>query len=90
MKETFRQYVDRVSRARHLLTTILAKHDFYHGAEMGYESSIEYIQTSDQRSVWVKKMLGGMADHCRGKALTAKCQALIVQDRVLPYRENEL
>lgn len=72
--ETFAEYVCRVSRALHLLAAVYAKKDFFEGFTYAAE-------------VLKKKHSANVA---RGIAIKAKTQGLIVHDRVLTGREDEL
>lgn len=72
--ETFAEYVCRVSRALHLLAAVSAKYNFY--AWFTYAS--EMLKKENAANV------------ARGIAIKAKTQGLIVHDRVLTNREDEI
>lgn len=72
--ETFADYVCRVSRALHLLAAGYAKYDFFRGVTYAVES------LGGKHSIGV----------ARRSALKAKTKALIVHDKVLTGREDEL
>lgn len=86
MKETWDEYVDRVIRAKHLFLGKLVGYYFWHGSCKGYEFSLEFLKENDP--AW--NQIGYMSNYCRRKALVEKTKALIAQDKVLTYREDEL
>lgn len=75
--ETFAEYVCRVSRALHLLAAGYAKYDFFRGVTYAVESLV------GKHSI-------GVVGVARRIALKAKTKALIVHDKVLTGREDEL
>ena len=72
--ETFAEYVCRVSRALHLLAAVYAKYNFYEG----FTYAAEKLKKEHAANV------------ARGIAIKAKTQGLIVHDRVLTNREDEI
>ena len=74
INETFTEYVCRVSRALHLLAAVYARKDFFEG----FTYAAEMLKKEHA------------ADTARGIAIKAKTQGLIVHDRVLTGREDEL
>ena len=72
--ETFAEYVCRVSRALHLLAAVYVKYNFYEG----FTYAAEMLKKEHAANV------------ARGIAIKAKTQGLIVHDRVLTGREDEV
>ncbi len=74
--ETWDEYVDRVSRARHLLLERYLEVCYYYGGSVAMK-------------IWLTKRLD-ILFRCKRLVIKAKTKALIVQDRVLTYREDEV
>lgn len=71
--ETWDEYVDRVSRARHVLLDNCQEFFYYHGVKVAAKMCNNF----------------GIYFYSKRQAIKAKTKALILQDRVLTYREDE-
>lgn len=89
MKETFEEYVDRVSRARHILLTVIEKADYFMGVSVGYKNVLLLLD-SENKAPFTKAAVEELSGVARRASLAVKTKALIVQDKILTYRENEL
>lgn len=91
MQESFEEYIDRVSRAHHLAAKVLIAYDFLRGTSVGYKSSLEYLKgLTDARVNMIREQIENMQGYSQRLALKAKTRAMIVSDRVLTYREEEI
>ena len=87
LNETFEEYMNRVSRARHLLLSLYAtQHDYFRGIARGYRSAKEFT-INDER---ITASLDDLSNYATRLSLYGKTAALVVQDRVLTYREEDL
>ena len=87
IKETFAEYVDRVSRARHVLMAgYSTQYDYFRGIVQGYSFAKELGLRSLAATVAVEELSG----FARRLSLHGKTMALVNQDRVLTYRESEV
>ena len=75
MKETWDEYVDRVNRARHVLLKNYQEVCYYYGACVAITLRLPEDQATQFR--------------CKRLVIKAKTKALILQDRILTYREDE-
>lgn len=85
MHETFEEYMDRVSRARHLREMAYSPYHYM----LGYGDALKKAQNL----VSEEKVAGAMnrvGNYMRRRSLKEKTAALIIEDRVLTYREDEL
>lgn len=74
MKEAWDEYIDRVSRARHhVLLDKYQEFFYYHGAKVAAKLCENF----------------GIYFYSKRQAIKAVTKALILQDRVLTYREDE-
>lgn len=73
--ETWDEYVNRVSRARHVLLDNYQEVFYYYGACVAMKLWLPEDHTTLFR--------------CKRLVIKAKTEALILQDRVLTYREDE-
>lgn len=91
MIESFADYIDRVSRARHILMSIYKQHDFLHGVSVGYANSQELVDVIGAGSKnGLSDTISNLESYARRLSLKAKTLGLVSQDRVLTYREEEL
>lgn len=89
MKETFEEYIDRISRARHTLMTILSRADHLMGLSVGYKNA-GILLDNETKSTFTKRTVEELSGIALRASLAVKTKALIMQDRVLTYREDEL
>lgn len=73
--ETWDEYVDRVSRARHVLLERYLEVCYYYGGSVAIK-------------LWLPQDLATLF-RCKRLVIKTKTKALILQDRVLTYREDE-
>lgn len=85
MDETFEEYMDRVSRARHLREMAYSPYRYM----LGYGDACKKAQSlvSEKK---VAKAMDRIGNYMRRQSLKAKTAALVIEDRVLTYREDEL
>lgn len=87
MKESFNEYMDRVSRARHILMGILCVQDFYLGVSLAHEFAGDISGGVNNH---VRNLFKNQAAWARSKSIKNLTQALVAQDRILTYREDEV
>lgn len=87
VNETFKEYLDRVIRARHMLIGVYAtQQDYFRGVAVGYASAKEFTEKDERLTA----ILDDLSGYARRLSLRGKTAALVAQDRVLTYREGEL
>lgn len=75
MKESWDEYLDRVSRARYVLLDNYQEVCYYYGASVAIK-------------LWLPQDLATLF-RCKRIVIKAKTKAPVLQDRVLTYREDE-
>lgn len=88
MQETFKEYIERVSRAKHMLALVYESYHYMSGVSRGYKNSQRYLLT--EKNPVAKLHMQRMEGYSRRLAIRAKTKGLIVEDKVLTYREDEL
>lgn len=88
IKETFSEYMNRVSRARHILMSLYGDYEYYWGASNAYRTMGQLVSQGKENNI--RKSVEYLEGSSRRYALIYKTVGLIAQDRVLTYREETL
>lgn len=90
-KESFEEYVDRVSRARHVMMSIYQNYEYFRGVSTGYERAAEFtVLKNNTHSRIMRDNLEDLSQFAGRLAIREKTLAMVVQDRILTYREDEV